>query len=185
MTIVPTLSGLTFIKGTPTAFPVPGKACVLEFWATWCPPCRTACPHLTEIAHRHRDITFLGVTQEDERVAAPFVTKMGQQMDYNVALDEEGEAHKLMSSLGGKGIPFAVLIDAHGKVVWTGHPMSPEFEDELQRVTKSIVKDLSGLTEAQLNSEKVADLKKYLAQKGVSISGLLEKQDLVKAILNL
>ncbi len=62
-----------------------------------CPPCRTSIPHLTELAHRYADtVSFVGVTNESAAVARPFVQKMGDQMDYNVACDPKGVSQRYL-----------------------------------------------------------------------------------------
>jgi thiol-disulfide isomerase/thioredoxin len=51
-----------------------GRATVLEFWATWCPPCREAIPHLNELADQFKDspIDFLSLTPESEETVIAF-----------------------------------------------------------------------------------------------------------------
>jgi len=48
------LDGLTYVKGEPVTFKE-GKVYVVEFWATWCGPCKTSIPHLTEIQKKYKD----------------------------------------------------------------------------------------------------------------------------------
>ena len=58
---------LEFIKGEPISISKALKnhqPMVIEFWATWCPPCRQTIPHLTQLAHKFTDIVFIGVTNE-------------------------------------------------------------------------------------------------------------------------
>src|SRR5215510_2305725 len=52
---------------------------VVEFWATWCPPCRTSIPHLTELQKRFQDkkVFVVGITDEKDDIVAPFVRKLG------------------------------------------------------------------------------------------------------------
>ena len=67
------LMGLEWIKGGPVQL-TPGSITVVEFWATWCPPCRTSIPHLTEIQHRFKDqrVTIVGVSNETADIVKPF-----------------------------------------------------------------------------------------------------------------
>src|SRR5437773_620495 len=55
---------------------------VVEFWATWCPPCRASIPHLTELQKKFKDkgVTFIGISDETVSVVKPFVNKMGVKM---------------------------------------------------------------------------------------------------------
>jgi len=120
------LTGLTWIKGQPVTIS-PGKVYVVEFWATWCPPCRESIPHLTQLQAKYKDrVTFVGISQEKPGVVKPFVSDQGDKMAYAVAVDAAGEVSKgYMRAFGQGGIPTAFVVDAGGKVVWHGHPMSP------------------------------------------------------------
>lgn len=98
-----------------------GKIVVVEFWATWCPPCRESIPHLVELNGKLKDkgVVFIGLTNEDETKAkiAEFVKKM--KMDYIV-----GTGSKSSKEYGVTGIPTAFIIGKDGKVLWSGHPMN-------------------------------------------------------------
>src|SRR6188474_3333423 len=49
------------------------KVLVVEFWATWCGPCRTSIPHLTEMQKKFKDVVFIGVSDEDAATVKKFV----------------------------------------------------------------------------------------------------------------
>ncbi|KAJ3027747.1 UNVERIFIED_CONTAM: hypothetical protein HDU68_003192 [Siphonaria sp. JEL0065] len=134
------IENLKFIKGE--SFDVPnvkqGKVTVLEHWATWCAPCVKGIPHITEIAKRHPEVSFVGITQEqDESVVQAFVDKMGSQMDYSVAIDANGAIKQVVKDSGGMGIPHAIVINGKGIMTWAGHPMSPDFEAAITDALKS------------------------------------------------
>lgn len=95
-----------------------GKIVVLEFWATWCPPCRTTIPHLVKMYKTYKDkgVVFVSLTNEPRQTVEPFVGKMG--MVYPV-----GGGSPTGRVYGVRGIPHAFIIDASGAVVWQGHPM--------------------------------------------------------------
>lgn len=119
------LTGLTWVKGEPARI-TPGKVYVVEFWATWCPPCRESIPHLTELRKKYEDkgVVFVGVSNEDVPTVKPFVADMGDKMDYNVAVDTTGSVvNGYMVAFGQGGIPTAFVVDAKGRVVWYGHPL--------------------------------------------------------------
>lgn len=119
-----------FIKGEPVKSFEMGKIYVVEFWATWCPPCRTSIPHLTELQKKYKDAVFIGVSVSENNWdgVKPFVQEMGEQMDYRVAMD--GRAGKMaknwMSAAAQKGIPTAFIVNGEGKIAWIGHPMQME-----------------------------------------------------------
>jgi thiol-disulfide isomerase/thioredoxin len=97
-----------------------GKAVVVEFWATWCPPCRKSIPHLNELNKKFKDkgLVILGITKEDENVVTKF--RGTTPMEYTVAIDEKGDLGK---TFGVSGIPHAFVVGKDGKIAWQGHPM--------------------------------------------------------------
>jgi thiol-disulfide isomerase/thioredoxin len=97
-----------------------GKPVLVEFWATWCPPCRKSIPHLNEVYAKYKDkgLTIVGITNEDEATVKKFQEKI--PMTYNVAINAP---QQLLQQFGVEGIPTAFLVDKSGKVVWAGHPM--------------------------------------------------------------
>jgi len=141
----PKLDVKEFVKGEPVKVFEPGKFYVVEFWATWCGPCRVTIPHLTELQKKHPEVTFIGVSvwEEDQKGVKPFVEEMGEKMDYRVALDnvpadaERGEgpmAENWMKAANQDGIPTAFIINKEGKIAWIGHPSS--MDEPLEKITK-------------------------------------------------
>jgi len=56
----PALTSGEFVKGEPVKEFAKGKTYVVEFWATWCGPCRASIPHLSKLQEQNHDITFIG-----------------------------------------------------------------------------------------------------------------------------
>jgi thiol-disulfide isomerase/thioredoxin len=83
----PTLKASKWVKGDAVAKLDADKIYVVEFWATWCGPCKVSIPHLTEMAHKFTQVTFIGMdvfergTDKDAAVAK-FVEKMGNKMGF-------------------------------------------------------------------------------------------------------
>ena len=124
----PKLSIKSWIKGK-AVDPTEGKpdeVFVVEFWATWCPPCRASIPHLSEMqAHfKSRGVTFIGISNEDKKTVKKFLKKgFDAKMRYTVAIDAQNRTNKdWMDAAGQKGIPTAFVVKG-GKIRWIGHPM--------------------------------------------------------------
>lgn len=148
------LKGLQWIQNGPVTIE-PGKVYVVEFWATWCAPCKVSIPHLTELQdeYKDRDVTIVGISTESAETVKPFVENMGEAMDYAVAVDTEGFVQRnYMEAFNKQGIPQAFLINENGKIVWEGHPM-----DNLDRVLKLVVQgDFDPVAYAQQKAEEAA-----------------------------
>ncbi|QEH41639.1 TlpA disulfide reductase family protein [Chitinophaga sp. XS-30] len=142
----PPLTVEKWIKGKPVSKFVPGHIYVIEFWATWCGPCRAVMPHLSEMAARYKDkVTIIGFNvleisagknKSGDYVTkvANFVKNLGDGMDYTVAADvrEETTYKEWMTAAGMGGIPSSFIVDGNGKIAWWGHPMV--LEDALELV---------------------------------------------------
>jgi thiol-disulfide isomerase/thioredoxin len=137
----PKLQNGQWIQGDPVKEFQPGKAYIVEFWATWCGPCRASIPHLNEIYTRYKDKGLVVIGQDcweqDDGLVGPFVKTMGEKMTYRVALDDKKTdpkgvmAQTWMAAAGCNGIPTAFLIDPKGLVAWIGHPMVLEEHEEM------------------------------------------------------
>jgi thiol-disulfide isomerase/thioredoxin len=140
----PPLAVSTWIKGDKFEKFESGKTYIVEFWATWCGPCRATIPHLTELAHKYREqgVRVLGVDvwEHDISRVEPFITEMGDQMDYAVALDsvpaggtgDDGAmAKNWMAAAAEYGIPTAYIIH-DTKIAWIGHPL--EMDEPLAKI---------------------------------------------------
>jgi thiol-disulfide isomerase/thioredoxin len=129
----PKLQTGKWVQGDPVKEFEKGKAYIVEFWATWCGPCRASIPHLNETYQKYKDKDLIVIGQNcwehDESLVAPFVKKMGDKMTYRVALDDKEGSEKgkmaetWMEAAGRNGIPSAFLVDKKGVIAWIGHPM--------------------------------------------------------------
>lgn len=119
----------TWLKGEPITRFERGSIYVLEFWATWCIPCKAAMTHLSTLAQAYKgQIIIIGVNayEEDstpmEKIRS-FVDSMGQRMDYHVVTgDSNFMVVDWMEASGERGIPKTFVVDEKGKLAWIGHP---------------------------------------------------------------
>jgi len=134
---------------------------VVEFWATWCPPCRASIPHLTELQKKFKDkgVVFIGVSDEKPDVVKKFVEKMGDKMDYTVAIDGGKTSEGYMQAYGINGIPHAFIVDKAGKIAWEGHPM-----DGLDKVLDEIIAGKYDMNAAKAKAAKQAALEKRMPE---------------------
>ncbi len=102
-----------------------GKVVLVNFWATWCGPCKIEIPWLVELQDRYaaRGFTVLGVAMDEEgkNAVAPFVRKerfkvggTPQPMNYPIVLGNDAAAEKFGGLLG---FPTSILISKDGQVV--------------------------------------------------------------------
>jgi thiol-disulfide isomerase/thioredoxin len=114
------------------------KVVVVEFWATWCGPCRASIPHLTELQKKQpKDLVIIGVTREDPQNSLAkveaFVKDWGDKIGFTIAFDDAGKTYEAyMTATGQQGIPTAFIVDKAGKLAWLGHPM--EMDKPLEQV---------------------------------------------------
>lgn len=133
----PPLKYSKWIKGEPVSELTGDKLYVLEFWATWCGPCKSAMPHLTKLQEEFKEqAVFIGVGVW-ERVAAglpydsslPFVEKFVKgndaNMGYSVIADnnEQFMGNNWLKAAGENGIPSTFIVK-NNKILWIGHPGS-------------------------------------------------------------
>ncbi len=93
-----------------------GRVILLNFWATWCPPCRAEMPSMEKLyqAYRGRGMVILAVSTDrtGRSVVESFVRERG--VSFPVLLDPEGES---FAEYGGRGLPTSFLVDRRGRIV--------------------------------------------------------------------
>jgi peroxiredoxin len=91
-----------------------GKVVVVNFWATWCPPCRKEMPDLDSLYQQFKDqgLVILAISDEPAGTVKPFVAQ--EKVTYPILLDAEGKVHQEFQ-VGG--IPKTFVYDRTGKLV--------------------------------------------------------------------
>lgn len=127
----PAFSPGKWLNGDPIKTLDPQKVYLVEFWATWCGPCKAQIPHLNELHKQFssKGLVVIGqnVWETDQKLPEPFVQEMGEKMSYRIALDEQTGKQSFMAThwlipAGIRSIPASFLIDKQGKIAWIGHP---------------------------------------------------------------
>ncbi|MBX3402325.1 MAG: TlpA family protein disulfide reductase [Phycisphaeraceae bacterium] len=134
----PPLSIEQWLKGEPVNAFERGKVYVVEFWATWCPPCVAAIPHLNIMQKDHPSVVVIGIAGSERRPAPgqpdtrverlqAFIAERGDGMNYRVAYDEDRSMPRTwMEPAGEGGIPCVFIVGGDGKIAWIGHPNAME-----------------------------------------------------------
>jgi peroxiredoxin len=110
-----------------------GKVVLVNFWASWCPPCKMEIPGFqrTYAAYKNRGFTIIGITMDD--VSLSFIKDMG--MTYPVVMADD----KVIRDYGNiSGIPTSFLIGRDGRII--KKVMGMYFESSLKRDVENALK---------------------------------------------
>jgi thiol-disulfide isomerase/thioredoxin len=128
-----------------------GKVVLVDFWATWCGPCKIMIPWFIELERKHKDKGFavIGVSMDDDGwdVVKPFLARVN--VNYRVVIGNDAVAQ----SYGGiEALPTAFLIDREGRIAAThvGLTSRKEFENGVEQ--------LLGIATAQARARSFARL---------------------------
>ena len=124
------LPGLTGATGAQKLSDLKGKLVYLDFWASWCGPCRQSFPWMNDMQRKYgaKGLQILGVNLDAKRSDADqFLAQNPAQ--FALAFDGKGEAPK---KVGVKGMPTSVLIGADGKVIFVHQGFKDEERGELE-----------------------------------------------------
>jgi len=112
-----------------------GKFVLIDFWATWCGPCRKAIPELNALHKKFGDqLVIIGLSNESEAKVKAMTTP---KIDYAVAIDTQGRTKK---AVGVTGIPHVLILDPQGIVRWEGFPLLHGHELTEQAVADILAK---------------------------------------------
>lgn len=112
-----------------------GKIVIVDFWATWCPPCRKGIPDLIDLQNKYKDkLIIIGISVDQEKTindVKPFVKKYG--INYPVVYSD----NKVITDFGGiESIPTSFIIDQKGNVVNKHIGLYPKYvyEEEIKEL---------------------------------------------------
>jgi peroxiredoxin len=115
-----------------------GKVILLDFWATWCGPCKIEIPWFVEFERKHKDRGFavIGVSMDEEgwEIVKPFTSKMG--VNYRMLLGDDSTAQLYG---GVEALPTTFLIDREGRVaaVHVGLASKSDFENGIEHLLQA------------------------------------------------
>ncbi|MEE4302420.1 MAG: TlpA disulfide reductase family protein [Pseudomonadales bacterium] len=117
-----------------------GEVVLLNFWATWCPPCRQEMPLLDQLHSRYSPLgfTLLGVNVEQESELAKQFLANEVPVSFPVLFDPEESVSELY---GVPAMPTSVLIDRKGNVRYIHHGYRPGDEEAMQNAVRSIMRE--------------------------------------------
>ncbi|WP_316792038.1 TlpA disulfide reductase family protein [Pedobacter frigoris] len=123
-----------WLKNKPKTTFGDGKVHVVEFWATWCNPCRMGMPHLSKMAQKYKGQVVVSAIdvwershQKDKSMdptsrVKSFVDNSHDMLDCSVGMDTEDEKIVKTWLRPKNGLPTAYVIDQYGTIVWIGSP---------------------------------------------------------------
>jgi len=116
-----------------------GDVVMINFWATWCGPCRQEMPLLDELYSRYQRVGFnlLGVNiDDDSRRAMQMAEELG--INFPVLFDAQKEVSKLYEV---EAMPVTVLVDREGTVRYVHHGYKPGYEDKYLDQIRSLLRE--------------------------------------------
>ena len=119
----------------------PGKIYVISFWATWCVPCKKELNNMVDLAPSWKEkfnAEIIAVSTDDSRAKSKIKSYVtGENWPFTVVLDQNQD---LMRSLGIQQIPYTLIVDGNGKIVYTHNSYVEGDEFEIENKLNSLKK---------------------------------------------
>ena len=116
-----------------------GQVVMINFWATWCGPCRQEMPHLEALYQRYNSLgfTLLGVNVEDDpKGAEAWLSET--PVNFPILFDSDNRVTKLYDVVA---MPSTVLVDRSGNVRYLHHGYKPGYENEYQNQIRELIRE--------------------------------------------
>lgn len=116
-----------------------GQVVMVNFWATWCGPCRQEMPHLEALYQRYGDLgfTLLGVNvEEDSSGADEFLAET--PVSFPILFDPENHVSELYDVVA---MPSTVLVDRSGNMRFIHHGYQPGYENDYQSQIRALIRE--------------------------------------------
>lgn len=115
-----------------------GKVVVLDFWGSWCPPCRAAMPGIQKLHEKYKDkgVAVVGMNYERNAAANPAKFMKDNGYTYNLVLKADTIADKYKVN----GWPTFYILDRQGKVLWSAVGHDPSHEEQMAKVIEEALK---------------------------------------------
>ena len=121
-----------------------GKAVILNFWATWCGPCRSEMPTLVKMQDQHRDagLEVIGINTDDETVQQinDFVAEMN--LNYQIVWGDTQLQAALLNISKFPGIPQSFIIDRDGNLRGVFKGANPDDVRKMEALVAKVVADV-------------------------------------------
>ena len=128
------IEGLKKLDGSDASVELDGRVTLVDFWATWCPPCQAPMAHNQEMLEKHADwegkVRIVGVSLD--QAIEPIKQRVDDKGWHKV--EHYWRNANNLSEWNFKGIPHVALMSKDGKIVFKGHPMSTNLEDEINKL---------------------------------------------------
>lgn len=115
-----------------------GKVVVLDFWGSWCPPCRAAMPGIQRLHEKYKDrgVAVVGMNFERNAAANPAKFMKDNGYTYNLVLKADSIADKYKVN----GWPTFYILDRQGRVLWSAVGHDPSHEEQMAKVIEEALK---------------------------------------------
>lgn len=108
-----------------------GKVVLINFWATWCPPCREELPLFQEVYEKYKDKGFviLAINTDPENLKG-FIEEFGINLSFPILLGDD----RILDLYPVRGLPTSFLIDREGRIVKVRLGIYRELEEDIKKL---------------------------------------------------